>query len=366
MKLGLFEVLGLIATAQLFILALFLFTHEKGKKLNNQLLGAFLLGNGLILLDVIQIHSGWYLKFPHLVTAGFSTTLLYGPILYLYTRSASQPGFKIRIVHLVHAIPFIIYCSLMIPVFFILDADSKIIAIEAGFIVSKEISILGYGIIHLQVIGYLVISIYWVYQNPNKSDAYQSLNWLKLVLFGFLLMWAGDLILVLTADSVTMPTQIIQWFPFLAVLLYFVFVNMAVYMGLKHPGLFATQKTKYANSLLTDRERIDIIERLESYMAEKAPYIMSSITVDATANALHVSSRNLSQAINETFQRSFIDYINQHRIDKAKYLLQNKSDAKKTVLEIMYEVGFNSKSAFNKAFKKETGTTPTDFRSNST
>jgi len=54
--------------------------------------------------------------------------------------------------------------------------------------------------------------------------------------------------------------------------------------------------------------------------------------------------------------------VNSYRIEEAKKFFSDPVNRKKTVLEILYEVGFNSKSVFNNAFKKHTGITPTQFR----
>jgi len=57
--------------------------------------------------------------------------------------------------------------------------------------------------------------------------------------------------------------------------------------------------------------------------------------------------------------------ISNIRIEEAKRLLTNPKDKKITVLEVMYEVGFNSKSSFNTLFKKYTGVTPSEIKRNS-
>ena len=63
---------------------------------------------------------------------------------------------------------------------------------------------------------------------------------------------------------------------------------------------------------------------------------------------------------------NFFDFINQFRIDEARSILKNPEKKQFTVLEILYEVGFNSKSSFNTAFKKHTGLTPTQYRKKNT
>ena len=92
------------------------------------------------------------------------------------------------------------------------------------------------------------------------------------------------------------------------------------------------------------------------------PFLDPSITVKQLADRLAISDRILSQTINEYRKQNFYDFINNYRINFAKDLLNNPIDEKMTVLEVLYAAGFNSKSAFNVAFKKETGLTPSQFR----
>ncbi len=70
----------------------------------------------------------------------------------------------------------------------------------------------------------------------------------------------------------------------------------------------------------------------------------------------------LSQAINEGLGKNFFEFINRYRIEEAKRLLTDPADKKITVLEVLYQVGFNSKSSFNTVFKKQTGLTPSEFK----
>lgn len=60
--------------------------------------------------------------------------------------------------------------------------------------------------------------------------------------------------------------------------------------------------------------------------------------------------------------KHFFDFVNEYRIKKAIQILKDRTQKELTVLEILYQVGFNSKSSFNTSFKKYTGKTPTDYR----
>ena len=97
-------------------------------------------------------------------------------------------------------------------------------------------------------------------------------------------------------------------------------------------------------------------------MQTHKPYLEPELTLDQLASQLSLKPRLLSQAINEIRQQTFFDFINHFRIDEATRLLTNPKDKKITVLEVLYKVGFNSKSSFNTLFKKYTGLTPTEFR----
>jgi YesN/AraC family two-component response regulator len=96
-------------------------------------------------------------------------------------------------------------------------------------------------------------------------------------------------------------------------------------------------------------------------MLEQKPFLEPSLTINDLADKTQIMPRYLSQIINECLNQNFYDFVNSYRINEAKkYLLQCSS--RKTILEILYEVGFNSKTAFNVAFKNMTGMSPTQYR----
>jgi len=101
---------------------------------------------------------------------------------------------------------------------------------------------------------------------------------------------------------------------------------------------------------------------LKNYMTAKKPYLNPSLTIRKLAEKIKMNPRDLSVLINQHLNQHFFDFVNEYRIEEAKKILKNPEKKEFTVLEILYEVGFNSKSSFNTAFKKHTGFTPTQFR----
>ena len=94
-------------------------------------------------------------------------------------------------------------------------------------------------------------------------------------------------------------------------------------------------------------------------MDSKKPFLDNSLTVKDLSDQLNMSEKHLSFLINKVLGKHFYDYINHYRIEEAKVLLKDKD---LHIQEIMYKVGFNSKSSFNTAFKKKTQKTPSQFR----
>jgi len=105
---------------------------------------------------------------------------------------------------------------------------------------------------------------------------------------------------------------------------------------------------------------IDISQRLDTLMRKKELYIDSDITLDSLASRLSVKPNQLSEVINVHLGLNFAAYVNSFRIERAKARLLAEPD--RSVLEIGFACGFNSKSVFNDAFRKATGVTPTEFR----
>ncbi len=128
----------------------------------------------------------------------------------------------------------------------------------------------------------------------------------------------------------------------------------------------AGQKTADA----TDRERTRLIleddearrirRDLEKLTSETDMMFDPLLTMPKMASAVGVKPNQLSFVLNRHIGKSFFDYVNEYRIQAATQRLLKEPD--RTILDIAIEVGFNSKSTFNLAFKKITGLTPSAYR----
>ena len=105
-----------------------------------------------------------------------------------------------------------------------------------------------------------------------------------------------------------------------------------------------------------------LITRIETAMADGI-WREEGLSIGALASRMAVPEHRLRRAINGGLgHRNFSSFINRHRIAHAKAQLADPALAGKTVLEIAYDVGFASLGPFNRAFRAETGQSPTEFR----
>ncbi|WP_169338336.1 helix-turn-helix domain-containing protein [Colwellia piezophila] len=116
---------------------------------------------------------------------------------------------------------------------------------------------------------------------------------------------------------------------------------------------------KYQRSALDQQQSALIATKIEKSMAEGELYLDASLSLQKLAKHIFTSPNYISQTLNETLGMNFFDYVNKYRVDAAKRMLKQSNN---TVLDIAMSVGFNAKSSFYTAFKKETGQTPSQYR----
>jgi len=124
------------------------------------------------------------------------------------------------------------------------------------------------------------------------------------------------------------------------------------------------EKKKYSTTVIDRERRDEALAELELLMNEEKLFLDPDLNLRMLSGQLRIHSNYLSRIINEEFGVNFNDYINRHRIEEACRMLRRPENSKKNITEIMYQCGFYSKSTFNTAFKKITGTTPSRYRRN--
>ena len=101
-------------------------------------------------------------------------------------------------------------------------------------------------------------------------------------------------------------------------------------------------------------------EKLLSYIHTNKPYLNNDLRLVQLADKIGFSSHILSKLINEKSKKNFNQFINEYRLEEAKKLLIENSEAR--IKTIYFDVGFNNKATFNTAFKNKFNCTPSEYK----
>jgi AraC-like DNA-binding protein len=333
--------------SQSLLLALYLISQAKLKPL-----AGFMLAMALHMAINLVTETAGHLGMPDLA---HGLSFLYGPFIYLFVREMVYAN----------AVSFRDYRWHFLP---------AVLALPIPWVISNGRQWLGLAVIVSMIYyisqSYRVISHYHQVLKDTQSSDGITLLWLSRLLTLFAAIFVFDLARYIVNFTHYQVAQ--QVFYVALTTMVFVFVNAIVYKGLKHPEAFSgisREDEKLSNGLqnsdaqspLTHQQQQELEDRLRELMVSQRPYLKSALTVSELAEQLALSSRDLSLFLNQYLKRSFCDLVNQYRVEAAKNLL--KQDKDQSVTQIMYEVGFNSKSSFNQAFRKITGLTPSSYKS---
>ncbi len=378
-----------IAVFALVLFFIVMLIYPKGRKTNNRILAGFMLANTLVMmisqlmgLGVIEFGKHYYIFY-----FGYHLSLLGLGLFYIYIKSISTEEYKFSPREWGHFAPYIaLSIGTSLHYYFIqLNPDATPFFSGLG---SK-------GMERSLAYHFILVSVYLYYLRPYLSQLKNYGTMIKnqpislgkaditglyiivLVLYTTTIVDEINFILGLTGSPSSVLNLILVTVPILA---YLSFSAYFVFKGLLFPDLFIghlpqTKKEK-GPDLEPDLEpdlkpgpapetiqtNPEIIDKLISYMEEKKPFLNSSLSLKELSADISVSPRLLSFTINRVLEQNFLDFVNSYRINEAKKILSDPGKVQTTILEILYEVGFNSKSVFNTTFKKQTGLTPTQFR----
>ncbi|WP_235294432.1 helix-turn-helix domain-containing protein [Portibacter lacus] len=350
----------------------FLFTVKSDNKLSNRILGT------LLFLNAIEISSFFYHRFIDvpmvLEMFRIDLTIANQPLLYFYVLSLIYEDFKLSRKHLLHFIPYIISFVVLIPRFYGVDAAGKeayfnnyLYNPETQFVITMS---------YVQSIVYKVL-IFYVLAKARKitlenfSSFYaNNIKWLfQLNIFSAIILL---LVLFKTFSKfVVEDAESLNFIRIMVVILVLIFTCWLILKALYKPEIFRGIKTtqKPVNAILETEnnpprtEKVDEkIQSLEKFMLELKPFLNPNLTIQSLANKVDLPVTELSLLINHYIGKHFFDYVNEYRIKEAMKELKDPRNMKMTISEILYQVGFNSKSSFNTAFKKFTSMTPSEFR----
>jgi len=356
------------------LMAFFLYTVKTENKLANRLFAWFFIVSaidlsGFFVFEYIQ-------DFLNLVIFRWTICLLAMPLFYLYVLAVCYSDFRLKWKHSLHLLPIIVVNLVFLPRFYLGMNKELLNSIDQMPEIYFIQILIEFQYVFYIVSAFLVLKQYKEIYLENYANP-SSLTYKYLFQMTIVFLVAHCLVALKNVLRYSDYRQVFLWLNVVVGTVALFITCWLVMKALNHPELFRgiNSKLKLTKDILPEindntievkehyNEVIDEqILNLKQYMTDKEPFLDPSLTIQELANQIDIPVRDLSVLINHKMDQHFFDFVNEYRIQKAMTILKDESKNDLTVLEILYEVGFNSKSSFNTSFKKYTNLTPTAYR----
>lgn len=360
-----------IGSIQGLIYGFILLKSTKFNKLANRILAIILLLLSYRLtIQIMRLFGlGYYDSWYYIM---IDISWVYGALIYLYTRAQTQSNYKFSRKDLIHFLPVIIQiiCSVFVRLQNLYWDGTK-----------ESLSWLGYyGYViwmnnsTIYIVASILIIVYAFKSQKllNSVDEkiqidITKLAWIKRIIKSFLVYFSLVLLVLLVDLVIYKSINDGSYFYFTRFYYYPFFVGIAIityWIGLEgfsrrnDPEL--TMKTIINPE---DLERLKKISRkLENAMEIDKLYKDQELSLNSVAEQVNIKPYLISKSLSEIHNKRFNDFVNEYRVRELQSLLQNSNNSKYTLLSLAMDAGFNSKSSFNRAVKKQLGISPSELK----
>ncbi|MEM7487435.1 MAG: helix-turn-helix domain-containing protein [Bacteroidota bacterium] len=291
--------------------------------------------------------------------------LLIGPFIYTYMRRLlfnKNDNYSLPYYHFLPAILYFIYAVFHTYFFTSIKDNSyyghtSFLVIEISFFIS--------------ITAYLVTS-YGLFNYYKKKEAQElsfhpnSTKYIQVMLVGLTIYMSFWLLGIF--ELLSMVTWIERPLIYdISCLIFGLQIFAVSFYNLKHPEIFKVPyplKTKNANKKqhkLGEKEVLDIKSLVDEFFEEDKGYRQVDLSLSILADKINTTNNKLSWVLNNSYGKNFYELVNQYRIEEFAQKIKDDRHKEYTLVSIAYEVGFKSKSTFNKAFKEITKLTPTQY-----
>jgi AraC-like DNA-binding protein len=349
----------LLGVAQGILLGIVLWTTKRDPKTANRMLGSVILifSFSILLHALGHGRSSWDLKYhDSILHLGF---LVINPLLFFYICALTAQSFQWTRREFLHFIPVVIGFALLA------------LNMPFNFMNYQLLTELIGASIGVQAVFYIILSYLRLRRHSqmiaNTFSSIEKINlrWIRFLLGMFCLAWIFAFAMEISKNELF---KIDLFWLFMSL-----FIYLMGYFGLRQPEIFTgisvldqplepADKPKYEKSTLTFQKSEEYLQRLQQLMKMEKPYIERDITLPILAEKMALTTHELSQIINERLNKNFFEFINSYRIEEAKTMMADRRFDHLSIAGLAYDAGFNSISAFNAAFKKHVGVTPSQFR----
>ena len=345
----------LLAVAMGVFLGVLLLTNRDKK---NRPIAFFVLAFSLILFQYVLYWTRYETEFPYLVLIPPLCYYSTGPLLYLYFLRLYKK--EVSFNYALHFLPAVL---LVVPNLFFWF---KINDWYGG-----DIVLLWLAQQHWFIVAHMTCYVLLLFRilsaNNDSTTEYTEVRrrWSKFlsILYGlFVAAYASYYVLVgfsFFNSKWDYAISFMMSFTIYAIG-YFIFRQPSVFNGELYANLFLPIKHKEAS--FEDALLNELYANLTTYMEQEKPFIDNELRLVHLADQLGFSTHLLSKVINKKSGKNFNTFVNDYRLVEAEQLLTESTSS--SIKSVYFDVGFNSKAAFYKAFRKKHHCTPSEYRAN--
>ncbi len=374
MKTPIFNIHDLIVVLTLavcLLLVVFQWLLSKQKAIGTYLLSGFFVCVGLTALcnlllwnDYILLHTP---TAKALLALGMAASVVGKSVcLYLYVVAITRENFNLNRWHALHLLNLVAVMGFI--VIGNLDSDHLRFRPVIYSPFSNQLTDYLWNYLKILPVVYAFGAVWVIRQYKQQlKEFYSDLSlqgpfWLLLLTTGFAINWLWSLIVHVLGQAI--DAQIADVFGIFDNYITFLLVNaLFVYSLLYAHQLLQTKgKVKEKEPAVNVEPSAEVIEQIRQAMEGEQLYLKQNLNIEEFARHLGIHYREVSNILNHHFNTNFFEFVNQYRVDQAKKLLLDPSRSDTTIMEIFLESGFNSKSSFNRFFKRYTGMSAAEFR----
>ena len=369
-----FKLILIVGSVISFLMSAFL-AFFPGYSFANRVLSVLIFAWALTTMIFALSSVEFFMRFPHLFGVASIFPILFFPLMFAYLKSFLYRDARSLKQYLIHFIPAAAFIVAMLP-FYFSGAEDKIAIFTSGGrpdwynMVHRIFDM----IVVFQGVIYTVLSMrilmHFEYFRKKKLSVNQlkAISWLKLFVTFNIIFWGiGSSGAILGVFNFAVPIDLFKVF-YLGVT---AFTLRLGYFAFKNPKLFAMQqdladlllqqpKTTEGNEI-EEEKPIREAEMLLEYLNDEKPFLKNDLSLQDMSEAVGIGKRRITDILKNELDTSFYDIINKYRMEEALRLI-TEGVHKETPLNYLAEkAGFNSKSTFNRMFKKHTGQTPSEY-----
>lgn len=329
--------------------------------------GHLLLGVAAVAAVIVEecvVYQGAWRVAPHILMSTAWAPFLFGPSVWLFVKSLERPAFRRG--DLLHYAPALVSLACLTP-YYLLSGVEKVALAEQATFIPLDASILGTA---------KTISLYAYFTavlrnltQMRQSRPTRLVSRFRTIIAAFLACLTAIVAMFAAEHFLGVPSTLSDLLSAVVASVFFYVLSLVAIADWREfalssgPGEAAPEREQAQprNALLDEATTHSLFMQVTHAVCERELFKEQRLNVDRLATATGLAPHYLSYVVNLRSGKTIQSWINGFRVEAAKKALLAGSG--RSVLEIGLEAGFNSKAAFNRAFRAETGQSPSEFRS---